>query len=137
MKRLLILFICCYTQGVAQINRKAVVQRHTIHVSKAEPLSSLSVGNGSFAFTVDVTGMQSFPEFYAAGVPLGTQSVWGWGTDTGHYRFEETLKDYDFAGRKVSYAVQTKSPAVEYFRANPHRLQLGNVAMEKIGRAHV
>lgn len=130
MKRLLILFICCYTQGVAQINRKAVVQRHTIHVSKAEPLSSLSVGNGSFAFTVDVTGMQSFPEFYAAGVPLGTQSVWGWGTDTGHYRFEETLKDYDFAGRKVSYAVQTKSPAVEYFRANPHRLQLGNVAME-------
>lgn len=127
-----ILFICCCAQSIAQINRKAVVQRHTIHISKADALSSLSVGNGNFAFTVDVTGMQSFPEFYAVGVPLGTQSVWGWRSfpDTGHYRFEETLKEYDLAGRKISYAVQSKIPAVEYFRANPHRLQLGNVAME-------
>ena len=130
MKKLMILFLAFHTNAIAQINRKEVVQRHTIHVSKADPLSSLSVGNGNFAFTVDVTGLQSFPEYYAAGVPLGTQSVWGWRAVPGNYRFEETLKDYDFAGRKVSYSVQTKSPAVEYFRANPHRLQLGNVAME-------
>ncbi|MRG47513.1 hypothetical protein GFS24_20495 [Chitinophaga sp. SYP-B3965] len=130
--RKVLFFLLLFQPAVAQINRKAVVQRHTVHINKAEALSSLSVGNGNFAFTVDVTGMQSFPEFYAAGVPLGTQSVWGWRSvpDTGHYRFEETLKDYDFNGRKVSYAVQTKSPAVDYFRANPHRLQLGNVAME-------
>lgn len=130
MKKLIILFLAFHTNVIAQINRKEVVQRHTIHISKADPLSSLSVGNGNFAFTVDVTGLQSFPEYYAPGVPLGTQSVWGWETNPGNYRFEETLKDYDFAGRKVSYSVQTKSPAVEYFRANPHRLQLGNVAME-------
>ncbi|WP_343303857.1 hypothetical protein AAHN97_20025 [Chitinophaga niabensis] len=130
MKKLIILFLVFHTNAIAQINRKEVVQRHTVHISKADPLSSLSVGNGNFAFTVDVTGLQSFPEYYAAGVPLGTQSVWGWETKPGNYRFEETLKDYDLAGRKVSYSVQTKSPAVEYFRANPHRLQLGNVAME-------
>lgn len=130
MKKLMILFLAFHVNAIAQINRKEVVQRHTIHVNKADPLSSLSVGNGNFAFTVDVTGLQSFPEYYAAGVPLGTQSVWGWRAVPGNYRFEETLKEYDFAGRKVSYSVQTKSPAVEYFRANPHRLQLGNVAME-------
>lgn len=130
MKKLMVFLLAFHAGASAQINRKEVVQRHTIHISKADPLSSLSVGNGNFAFTVDVTGMQSFPEYYAAGVPLGTQSVWGWATTPGNYSFEETLKDYDFAGRKVSYSVQTKSPAVEYFRANPHRLQLGNVAME-------
>lgn len=130
MKKLMILFLAFHTNAIAQINRREVVQRHTIRISKADPLSSLSVGNGNFAFTVDVTGLQSFPEYYAPGVPLGTQSVWGWETKPGNYRFEETLKDYDLSGRKVSYSVQTKSPAVEYFRANPHRLQLGNVAME-------
>ena len=130
MKKLMAFLLVFHASASAQINRKEVVQRHTIHISKADPLSSLSVGNGNFAFTVDVTGMQSFPEYYAAGVPLGTQSVWGWATTPGNYSFEETLKEYDFAGRKVSYSVQTKSPAVEYFRANPHRLQLGNVAME-------
>ncbi len=56
------------------IDRKAVVRRHTIHINKADSLSSLSVGNGKFAFTVDVTGLQSFPAFYKGGVPLGTQS---------------------------------------------------------------
>jgi hypothetical protein len=42
------------------INRQAVVQRHNVHVNKIDSLSSLSVGNGNFAFTVDATGMQSF-----------------------------------------------------------------------------
>ena len=130
MKKLMVLLLAFHANAIAQINRKEVVQRHTVHISKADSLSSLSVGNGNFAFTVDVTGLQSFPEYYAGGVPLGTQSVWGWATTPGNYNFEETLKEYDFAGRKVSYSVQTKSPAVEYFRANPHRLQLGNVAME-------
>jgi hypothetical protein len=60
------------------INRQAVVQRHNVHINKIDSLSSLTVGNGNFAFTVDATGMQSFPDVYAGGVPLGTQSVWGW-----------------------------------------------------------
>lgn len=124
-----IIFICGYLVCVAQVDRKAVVQRHAVHLSKADALSSLSVGNGNFAFTVDVTGMQSFPEDYAAGVPLGTQSVWGWHSFPGNYNFAETLKEYDMNGKKVSYSVQTKSPAVDYFRANPHRLQLGNVGL--------
>src|SRR6186713_2484263 len=119
------------------INRQAVVHRHTIKVDKIDSLSSLSVGNGNFAFTVDATGMQSFPDTYANGVPLGTQSVWGWHsfTNTENLRIEEAQKVYELEGRKISYTVQPKEPerakkAVEYFRVNPHRLQLGNIGLE-------
>ena len=61
-----------------KINRLELVSRHNVKINKIDSLSSLSVGNGNFAFTVDATGMQSFPYAYANGVPLGTQSVWGW-----------------------------------------------------------
>jgi hypothetical protein len=137
IKRSLTIFsFCCISQTFAQtkIDRKALVERHTIINNKFDSLSSLSVGNGGFAFTVDVTGMQSFPDAYAKGVPLGTQSTWGWHSfvDTANYQFSETLKDYQQAGRKISYSVQIKEPerrknAVNWFRQNPHRLQLGNL----------
>jgi hypothetical protein len=122
-----------------RINREAVVRRHTIHLTKADTLASLSVGNGSFAFTVDVTGLQSFPSYYVKGVPLGTQSEWGWHSfpNTDNYRFEESLKEYELEGRKIPYSVQIKEPdhrkkAVDYFRVNPHRLQLGNIGLQII-----
>ena len=142
MRKLFIIYIllCLAGNVVSQpINRKQLVERHTIINTKFDSLSSLSVGNGGFAFTVDVTGLQSFPDAYAKGVPLGTQSEWGWHsfTDTADYKFEETLKDYHFNGRDVSYSVQLKEPerkknAVNWFRQNPHRLQLGSIGFEII-----
>src|SRR5213075_1076163 len=142
MKRVLliisgILFLhqCGYTQ--AKIDRKSLVERHNVHISKVDSLSSLTVGNGNFAFTVDATGMQSFPEAYANGVPLGTESVWGWHSfpNIENLKIEEAQKIYELEGRKISYTVQPKEPerakkAVEYFRINPHRLQLGNIGLE-------
>ena len=121
-----------------KINRNAVVTRHNVKISKMDTLSSLNVGNGKFAFTVDATGLQSFPEFYEKGVPLGTQSEWGWHTSLNqeNYEFNETLKGYDFNGNPNSlYAIQNredkrKNDAADYFRANPHRLQLGNIGLE-------
>ena len=119
-----------------KINRKAVVQRHNVINNSLDTLTSLSVGNGNFAFTADVTGMQSFPEAYANGVPLGTQSVWGWHSfpNIENLKVEEAQKTYDLEGRKISYTVQPKDPAakkaVEYFRVNQHRLQLGNIGLE-------
>ncbi|THU36051.1 hypothetical protein FAM09_21945 [Niastella caeni] len=119
------------------INREAVVRRHTIHISNADPLASLTVGNGQFAFTADVTGLQSFPAFYQKGVPLGTQSEWGWHSfpNTQNYQREETLKEYELEGKKITYSVQVKEPernrkAVDYFRQNPHRLQLSHIGLE-------
>jgi protein-glucosylgalactosylhydroxylysine glucosidase len=120
-----------------KINRQAVVQRHTIVLTKADTLSSLSVGNGRFAFTADITGLQTFPNEYAKGIPLGTQSEWGWHSfpNTEGYRIEESLKDYDVHGRKVPYGVQGNNTersklTVNYLRQNPHRLQLGNLGFE-------
>ena len=114
------------------IDRHALVSRHNPINEKADPLSSLSVGNGRFAFTVDITGMQSFPEAYDKGIPLGTQSQWGWHSfpDTAGYRFDQTLKSYHIHDRDITYSVQLKNHAVDYFRENPHRLQLGNIGLE-------
>lgn len=128
--------LCAFVATAQPINREAVVKRHNVHVTKIDSLSSLTVGNGNFAFTVDATGMQSFPQAYAKGVPLGTQSVWGWHSfpNTENIKIEQAQKTYDIEGRKISYTVQGKEPeskkAVEYFRVNPHRLQLGNIGLE-------
>ena len=66
------------SMNAQKIDRKKVVQRHNIVNTKADTLSTFTVGNGKFAYTVDITGMQSFPEYYINGVSLGTQSEWGW-----------------------------------------------------------
>ncbi|WP_346238828.1 hypothetical protein ABDK00_005265 [Niabella insulamsoli] len=121
-----------------KIDRKKLVQRHTVHINRADTLASLSVGNGSFAFTVDVTGLQSFPDAYANGVPLGTQSAWGWHAfpNVNNYKFEDALRTYHLNGRDVSYAVQNGSgpeinkKTADYFRINEHRLHLANIGFE-------
>ena len=95
-----------------KIDKRALVQRHNVIVTKADTLSSLTVGNGGFAFTVDVTGLQTFPKEYSKGMPLGTQSEWGWHSfiDTVGYKREEALKPYHVNGRDITYMVQVKEP---------------------------
>ena len=123
--------------GQQKIDRKAVVTRHNVKLTAMDTLASLSVGNGAFAFTVDATGLQTFPEKYQKGIPLGTQSEWGWDSypNVNKYKFSETLKDYNQYGRLISYSVQEKgkvrnNEAVNWFRQNPHLLQLGNLGFE-------
>jgi hypothetical protein len=123
--------------AVAQIDREAVVTRHTVVVKEIDSLFSLSVGNGRFAFTVDATGLQSFPDAYAKGVPLGTQSQWGWGAfkNEANYKLSEAYKYYDQYGRKIPYTVQLNTSvrskeATNYFRQSVHRLQLGNIGFD-------
>ena len=132
-------FLPAINNAQSRIDRNALVERHNVINNKFDSLSSLSVGNGRFAFTVDVTGLQSFSDSYAKGVPLGTESEWGWHSfiDTANYSFDETLKDYKLNGRNIPYSVQLKTPerkknAVEWFRQNPHRLQLGNIGFDII-----
>lgn len=136
----IILFTCNSLLSFSQkINRKALVQRHNVIVTKADSLSSLTVGNGRFAFTVDATGLQTFPKEYSKGVPLGTQSEWGWNSfnDTAGYKREEAYKNFHVNGRDVPYTVQWNSPernknAANWFRQNPHRLQLANIGFELV-----
>lgn len=125
------------TANAEKIDRKSVLERNNPKVTNADPLNSLSVGNGHFATTVDVTGMQSYPLNYQQGVPLCSMSDWGWHSfpNTENLIHEETEKVMDLGhGRKEVYAVEYKvdgrgKKATEYFRINPHRLNLGNVAL--------
>lgn len=116
------------------IDRQALVRRHTVVLHKWDPLAPLSVGNGEFAFTVDLTGLQTFPAFYEKGIPLCTLSNWGW------HRFPlpTTLRVEDFQpeyyechGRKVPYWTRSKGQEELYrwLRENPHRFHLGLVGL--------
>jgi hypothetical protein len=105
------------------------------------------VGNGEFALTLDLTGLQSLPGAYPVGARddlppgtlLGTQSQWGW-----HAVPPE--QPYDLAGSTVLYdsprgpvpyvdmvgdivndRETDTSRAETWLRANAHRLDLGRV----------
>ncbi|MCL6543626.1 MAG: glycoside hydrolase family 65 [Bryobacteraceae bacterium] len=120
--------------GAERIHRRALVDRHNPVVTGLDPLGPLTVGNGEFAFTADVTGLQTFPELYESGIPLCTQSQWGWHSFPplkGLSRKDLRLERFDTYGRQVGYAT---SPAgqVELFnwlRENPHRLHLGRIGL--------
>ena len=119
------------------IDRKALIGRNNPQVASFDSLASLTVGNGEFAFTVDATGLQTFPDRYKQGIPLGTQSQWGWHSfpNSSNFRHSETLKNYNFRGKAEPYSVQFSDEgrlknAADWFRANQHRLHLGIVGFE-------
>ena len=82
--------------ATAAIDRRALVTRHNAHISCAvlsDPSCSLSnfqtLGNGDFAFSVDVTGLQTFNHTIPVpnpgpgdqktlDCPVNTMSNWGW-----------------------------------------------------------
>ena len=123
-------------RGLTPIDRRALVSRHDPVLRSMDVDSPLTVGNGQFAFTADVTGLQTFAEAYEQTVPLGTLSQWGWhtapnpnGWSIDSYRFTE----YESHGRKVGYADvpgDRRTPEVQWLRANPHRLHLGRIGFE-------
>ena len=138
-------FGICHAEGIThleqatRIDRHSLVSRNNPVVNSMDTLSSLSVGNGELAYTVDATGLQSFPEYYAGGICLGTQSQWGWHSfpNTEGYKFSEVLKPYDFGhhSKRELYACQFREKgrqhdASEYFRINPHRLHLGIIGFD-------
>ena len=142
MKRsyfIILMLLSAFAAFAQPIDREAVVRRNNPHVTSLDTLASLTVGNGGFAFTVDATGLQSFPKTYANGVSLGTMSDWGWHSfaNPQNYRPEEALKAYDFGhGHTEFYATQFKPEdgrahgASEWYRQNPHRMHLGTIGLD-------
>lgn len=113
----------------SKIDREALIKRHIPTLTEINKLSPFTVGNGEFAYTVGITGLQTFSEYYEDGIHLGTQSNWGWHSipNENNYKLEDTFENYDTYGRKVPYAFKQHSSAGQWLRANPHRLHLGKV----------
>ena len=121
------------------IDRHALVTRHNVVLNSVNVNSPLSVGNGEFAFTVDITGLQTFEDAYNRGIPLSTMSQWGFHTAPNPKGF--TLEKFPLTmseshGRKVPYLYfeKGKSPAeleeaTNYLYSNPSRLHLGRISM--------
>jgi hypothetical protein len=120
------------------IDRRALAQRHSPHLRALDPWAPLSVGNGQFCFTADVTGLQSFPDYYSKnGIAVETQARWSWHEDPNPngYKLADANKDYTAHGRTVGYPTNMQSPATGWLRENPHAMPLGQLSLRYKGKA--
>lgn len=122
------------------IDRQALVRRHNPINMRIDPLSALSLGNGRFAFTADVTGLQTFTQEYEKTMPLCTLSEWGWHTipKSSHLADSELkLEEYEAHGRPIGYHTnsQGQTELFNWLRENPHRLHLGRISFSRIDQA--
>ena len=117
--------ICCNSSPDGKIDRKAVVDRHKIVTTVDIPRSPAQVGNGEFAFGVDITGLQTFNAHY-------TMSHWSWHS----FPLPEGLKIEDFKGKLWdTYGRQVRlddfndeQPELSrWLSGNPHRFNLGRI----------
>ena len=127
----LLAVILTLTAVAAPIDREALVRRHNPTSTRLDPLAPFSVGNGGFAFTADITGLQTFTGPYDNGIALHTESQWGWHSFPNRqgYKLADTLKNMDVHGRNVPYACLDTGPAATWLRANPHRLDLARIGL--------
>lgn len=121
---------------MGSINRKKLIEFHNVILNQPETDSPLTVGNGRFAYTFDVTGMQTFYSEYADTFPLCAMAEWGWhtapaGNKKGFYTPDDLQNDeYEYSGRKVHYPITRKpgnEDAYDWLRENPHRYNLARV----------
>src|ERR1035437_9511009 len=108
-----------------KIDRKAIVERQKIITSAINSKSPAQVGNGEFAFGVDVTGLQTF-------VPFNTLSHWSWHSYPLPYG--QRVEDFkgltlDTHGRIIRYNMPNEEqPELSSWLAeNPHRFNLGRI----------
>jgi hypothetical protein len=122
--------------AAAPIDRQAVVARHNPHLRAIDPMAPLSVGNGRFAFTADVTGLQTLPDHYHdKGTPVETQARWSWheNPNPNGYKLADANRDYTAWGRTVGYPTNTRTPAGQWLRENPHVQPLPRIGLVLAG----
>jgi hypothetical protein len=128
------------------IDRSALVKRHTVTLHQPDSVGVLAVGNGNLAFNADITGLQSFPEYYEKSMPIGILSNWGWHSfpnPKGYSleNFPDTCWDITRNGKssKICYpsidqlvqGIETGVPQeAEYLRSNPHKFGIGRIGLE-------
>jgi hypothetical protein len=134
------------------IDRHAVVSRHDVHRSSPEALEPLTVGNGEFAFTVDVTGLQTLTSLHdeVAGrrdnrpaMGLHSQAQWGFHEmpNPKGWGLADVMRPYQTPRGPVDYPVEydfskptaelTEDELAGYFLwVNPQRLDLFRLGLE-------
>lgn len=118
------------------INRKEIIEYFSPNVHNIDLDAPFTLGNGSFSFTADVTGLQTLYTDYDTdgGFPLCSLSQWGWNR---HYlkekyypqREELVLTNYEtpIDHHIVKYPVdiaEGNEEIYDWFRKNPHRCNL-------------
>jgi hypothetical protein len=119
------------------INRKEIVDRHSPLYKKANYNAPLSVGNGTFCFTADCTGLQTFFDEYSSApdaFPLCAMAEWGWHSYPQPENDEANLRltPFDTYGRTVYYASDDKGQEELFkrIRVNAHKFHLGKIGFE-------
>jgi hypothetical protein len=109
-------------------DRKSLIQRHNPVLTEIDPRSPLSLGNGEFAFTADITGLQTFADRYEEACPLCTQSQWGWHSFPNPRSF--TLSNFRMTEGGYPTESKGQQEAYNWLRENPHRLHLGRISFK-------
>ena len=120
-----------------KLDREAIVKRHNPVLTAPDITSALQVGNGEFAFSADITGLQTFSAAYEEGMPLGTMAQWAWHTfpNPEGFHLGEVMRPYDAHGRTVPYAETPNEgerirQAVTWLRENPERIHLARIGLK-------
>lgn len=107
------------------IDRESVVKRHRVCTTGTLLKSPAQVGNGKFAFGMDITGLQTF-------VPFNTLSDWSWHS----FPLPQGMKAEDYRpvvvethGKKIAYQLRdpNQPELSEWLTKNPHRYNLGRI----------
>ncbi|KAH7402310.1 Six-hairpin glycosidase-like protein [Phaeosphaeria sp. MPI-PUGE-AT-0046c] len=113
-----------------KIDRKSIVQKYNLKLNRSHPYSPVQVGNGNFAFGIDITGLQTF-------LPHNTLSSWGWHNSSLPTTPNQTEPE-DYIGvdwwthdRLINYAQPNPAEAniSQWMIANPHRINLGRIGL--------
>ncbi len=122
------------SRPAAPIDREALVRRHNPVIRRVDPNAPLTVGNGGFAFTVDITGLQSFGDYYYKnGIPLETLARWCWTADDNPngYKLADANQDYVQAdGTTIALPTKLGTPVSDWLRRNPRLHPLGQLSLE-------
>ncbi|XVQ15495.1 hypothetical protein ACQP1W_24075 [Spirillospora sp. CA-255316] len=137
---------------MTMIDRESLVRRHTVELTRADPSCALTVGNGDFAYTADITGMQTFTAFHdqatahsqgRLAVNTATMSTWGWHSmpNPDGFVLADAMSTYETARGPVEYPDKFDMAAMfggevaagyragTWLNVNPQRLDLGRIGL--------
>ncbi|HET9474821.1 MAG TPA: hypothetical protein VFO82_13065, partial [Steroidobacteraceae bacterium] len=136
---LVLVLLCPVASAAASskpIDRHALVTRHNPTITAVDKSAPFMVGNGNFAFTADITGLQTFPEQYSSLVPLMTQAQWSWHSwpNPQGFTLKKAMKSIKVRNKKRDYPAlsnwdEAKQEHIQWLRENPHKFSLGRLAL--------